>query len=215
MSILPSGSQENHLLQAALDYADRGWRVFPLHWIVDGACSCGKDCGTNAGKHPRTHHGLKDATTNEDTIRAWWSRWPSANVGIATGPVSGFFMLGPNGQAGIDALAELERQHGPLPPTPRLRSGGGGRHYYLAWPAEGGIKSGANYNGLPIDVRGLGGLVVAAPSLHASGNRYTWEVPPDGMELAQAPPWLLQWLRTGKGTTGKRKPRDERTNLTN
>ena len=215
MTILPSGSPENHLLQAALGYARRGWRVMPLHEIIEGDCSCGKDCGNSKAKHPRTRHGLKDATVNEDAIRAWWDQWPSANVGLATGPESGFFMVGPDGQAGIDALAELERKHGALPLTPRLRSGGGGRHYYLAWPAEGGIKSGANYNGLPIDVRGLGGLVVAAPSLHASGNRYTWEVPPDGMELAQAPPWLLQWLRTGKGTTGKRKPRDERTNLTN
>jgi hypothetical protein len=124
-------------------------------------------------------------------------------------------MLGPDGQ-GVDAgLAELERQHGALPLTPRLRSGGGGRHYYLAWPPEGEIKTGANHNGLPIDVRGAGGLVVAPPSLHLSGNRYTWEVPPDGIEPAEAPPWLLAWLRNGKGTTRKRKARDERTNLTN
>jgi hypothetical protein len=215
MSILPSGSQENHLLQAALGYADRGWRAFPLYWIVDGACSCGKDCGTNAGKHPRTYHGLKDATTNERTIRAWWDQWPLANVGIATGPVSGFFMLGPDGQAGIDALAELERQHGPLPPTPRLRSGGGGRHYYFAWPHGGGIKNSRNHNGLPIDVRGDGGYVVAPPTRHASGNLYTWEVPPDEIEPAEAPPWLVDWIKNGKGTTRKRKTRDEGTNLTN
>ena len=124
-------------------------------------------------------------------------------------------MLGPDGQ-GVDAgLAELERQHGALPLTPRLRSGGGGRHYYLAWPPEGEIKTGANHNGLPIDVRGAGGLVVAPPSMHSSGNRYAWEVPPDTTQLAEAPPWLLEWLRNGKGTTRKRNARDERTNLTN
>jgi hypothetical protein len=214
MTIVPGGSPENHLLQAALGYARRGWRVMPLHEIIEGKCSCGRDCGS-PGKHPRTRHGLKDATVDEDVIKAWWDKWPSANAGIATGPKSGLFMVGPDGQAGIDALAELERRHGPLPRTPLLRSGGGGRHYYLAWPPEGGIKTGANYNGLPIDVRGAGGLVVAPPSLHLSGNRYSWEVPPDGVEPAEAPAWLLAWLRSGKGTTRKRKARDERTNLTN
>jgi hypothetical protein len=215
MSIVPSGAQENHLLQAALGYARRGWRVMPLHEISEGGCSCGKDCGNSKGKHPRTRHGLKDATVNEDTIKAWWGEWPSANVGIATGPESGFFMVGPDGQAGMEALAELERQNGPLPPTPQLESGGGGRHCYFAWPYEGGIKTGANYNGLPIDVRGGGGLVVAPPSRHASGNRYTWQVSPDEVELAKAPMWLLAWLRDGKGTTRKRKARDKRTNYTN
>jgi hypothetical protein len=116
-------------------------------------------------------------------------------------------MLGPDGQAGIDALAELERQHGPLPRTPMLRSGGGGRHYYFLWPAEGGIKSMANFDGLPLDVRGEGGLVVAPPSLHASGHSYTWEIPPAEADLAPAPTWLLERLRNGKGT---RKPRTDR-----
>jgi hypothetical protein len=125
-------------------------------------------------------------------------------------------MLGPDGQAGIAALAELERQHGSLPPTPRVQSGGGGRHYYFGWPSEDGVKSGANFNGLPIDVRGPGGLVVAPPSLHFTGSRYTWEARPEVIELAQAPSWLLDWLRSGKGT-GKRKRKngDEGTKETN
>src|SRR5262249_24524075 len=158
------------LLQAALGYARRGWRVMPLHGIIEGKCTCGKaDCGSQ-GNHPRTRYGLKDATANEDAIKSWWATWPLANVGTATGPATGFFMLGPDGQAGIDALADLERQHGPLPPTPRLRSGGGGQHYYFVWPLDGGIKNGANFNGVPIDVRGDGGLVVAPPSLHIKGR---------------------------------------------
>jgi hypothetical protein len=197
MTILPTGSQENHL-QTALDYARRRWRVLPLHGIIDGKCSCGKnDCGS-PGKHPRTRHGLKDATDQEDIIRGWWAEWPSANVGIATGPESGFFMLGPDGQAGIDALVDLQRQHGPLPATPRVRSGGGGTHHYFAWPAEGGIVNRRNHRGMPIDVRGKGGLVVAPPSWHISGNRYCWEVPPSDGELAQAPEWLLAWAREEK-----------------
>src|SRR5262249_49846577 len=150
MNILPDGLRENKLFLAALAYAGRGWPVMPLHEVIEGKCSCGNDCDKSKGKHPRTRHGLKDATTDVNIIRGWWAAWPSANVGMAPGEVSGFFMIGPDGPEGIEALAELERQYGPLPTTPWLRSGGGGRHYYFAWPAGGGIKTGANYNGLPI-----------------------------------------------------------------
>jgi hypothetical protein len=130
--MLTVGAQENHLLRAALAYAGRDWRVMPLHGVVEGKCTCGKkNCGS-PGKHPRTRHGLKDATLDENTIKTWWAKWPAANLGSATGPESGFFVVGPDGQGGIDALAELERQHGPLPRTPRLKSGRGGQHYYIA-----------------------------------------------------------------------------------
>jgi hypothetical protein len=198
---------------AALDYAQRGLPVIPLHTLVDGLCTCRKkqNCGKSAGKHPRTLHGLKDASTNEEQIREWWNKWPDANVGIATGPESGVFMLGPDGQAGIEALAELEGQHERLPRTPRARSGGGGQHYVFAWPKDGHIKSGANYNGLPIDVRGQGGLFVAAPSLHWTSNRYQWEISLDQAPIAPAPAWLLDWIRNGKGTTSKHKKKPTKT----
>jgi hypothetical protein len=200
MTSLSGVPPENHLLRSALGYARRGWQVMPLHEITGGRCTCGKDNCRSPGKHPRTRHGLNDASADEAVIRDWWARWPTANVGIRTGPESGFFMLGPDGQAGIDALTDLEQQHGPLPPTPRLRSGGGGRHYYLAWPSDGAIKTGANHNGLPIDVRGAGGLVVAPPSAHVSGGCYTWELSPEDIGLAAAPSWLLDWLRGGQRT---------------
>src|SRR5262249_3678589 len=127
---------------------------------------------------------------------------------------SGFFVLGPDGQEGIEALAEPERQHGPLPPTARARSGGGGQHFYFALPAEGPpIRTCANINGMPIDVRGRGGYVVAPPSLHRSGNRYVWELSPDEVAPALAPAWLLGLLRCGRGSK-KPKPANEKTNLT-
>ena len=56
---------------AALQYASRGWAVLPLHnGMHGGACSCGKACGSVA-KHPRTAHGLTDATTDAATIEGW------------------------------------------------------------------------------------------------------------------------------------------------
>ena len=79
---------------AALDYALKGWPVFPLHSIgPDGICTCGQpDCGS-PGKHPRTSKGFHDATTDPEQIRAWWKTWPAANVGIRTGAESGVFAL--------------------------------------------------------------------------------------------------------------------------
>src|SRR5262245_16496682 len=147
--------------EAALDYARRGWPVFPLQWPTElGRCSCGNMNCDRVAKHPCTPHGFKDATLDENMITNWWARFPQANIGIACAE-SGFFVLGPDGQEGIEALAELVRKYGPLPPTPRARSGGGGQHYYFEWPSEGApIKTCANVNSLPLDVRGLGGYSV-------------------------------------------------------
>jgi len=214
MKIIPNESDQNQFLQAAWRYARRGWFVMPLHGIAEGRCTCGDQGCDSAGKHPRTGRGLKNASTDEKIIQQWWTTWADANVGLATGPESGFFMVGPDGQAGIDALAALAEQRGPFPRTPRARSGGNGRHHFFSWPAEGGIKNSANHNGLPIDIRGAGGLVVAPPSKHKSGGTYEWEVPPEEADLAEAPAWLLDWIRSGKGTRKRKKGGDEETNKT-
>src|SRR5690606_31535964 len=51
-------------LAAALAYAARGWPVLPLHTATATGCSCrDRACGSPA-KHPRTMHGLRDATTD-------------------------------------------------------------------------------------------------------------------------------------------------------
>jgi hypothetical protein len=77
---------ETQNLEAALAYARDGLHVFPLHNTdVAGACSCGRTDCHSAGKHPRTGHGHRDASTDPQQIRRWWSMWPDANVAIATG----------------------------------------------------------------------------------------------------------------------------------
>src|SRR5215218_9802246 len=98
------------MLEYALKYAQKGWRVIPLHTPKDnGGCSCNKDCGKNNGKHPRTMKGLKDATTDAEKIGFWWKCWPDANIGIVTGPESRFLVLdvGPR-SGGDDSLQDLE-----------------------------------------------------------------------------------------------------------
>jgi hypothetical protein len=119
--------------------------------------------------------------------------WPDANIGIATGARSGVFVLDvdTHGEDGMATLAALEAAHGDLPQTVTSATGGGGLHYYFKLPPD-GRRIGDRTKFAPgLDVC-AGRLVVAAPSLHGSGNAYAWldGLGPDDVEPAEAPAWL-------------------------
>jgi putative DNA primase/helicase len=176
--------------KSALAYAERGWRVFPLHSLREGRCTCGRNCGKNAAKHPRVTGGFKAATTDARQIEAWWRKWPDANIGIATGAVSGIVVIDIDGANGHATLQALVAQHGALPQTPIVKTARGW-HLYFAIPAACAPILCSTGNGL--DVRGAGGYVVAPPSRHASGHVYLWC---DGVSMmADPPPWLQEWAR--------------------
>jgi Bifunctional DNA primase/polymerase, N-terminal len=79
---------------AALWYAEHGVPVFPVHYPVQGGgCSCKKPDCAHPGKHPRTPHGFKDATTDQERINSWWAECPFANIGIPTGAASGLVVV--------------------------------------------------------------------------------------------------------------------------
>jgi putative DNA primase/helicase len=183
----------------ALRYAGLGLAVLPLHRPVDRdgrlRCSCGKADCTSPAKHPVGRlalRGLLDASRDPHLLAAWFERerW---NVGIATGAVSGIvvFDIDPR-HGGEEALAALEAEHGPLPPTWRFLTGGGGEHIVFRHPG-GTVKNSAGRIGPGIDVRGDGGYIVAPPSLHISGRPYAISVDhhPDEVALAPLPAWLL------------------------
>ena len=162
-------SASNFRLAHALHYAEMGWAVVALH-TPNGSnrCSCGKsDCGS-VGKHPRWDeelqpHGARSATNDPDMIRRLWARWPGANVGIATGSISGITVcdIDPR-NGGLDSLAALEAEHGPLPSTLTADTGGDGQHHIFNY--QPGIKNDAGEMAPGIDFRNDGGLIVAAPS---------------------------------------------------
>ena len=186
----------NHL-EAALAYAHTlGWAVFPLHHIeAPGHCSCpkGNDCD-QAGKHPRTPQGFKDASTEAATIHHWWSQWPQANIGVATGPASGFDVLDVDPRhGGEDSLEEWEQDLGRLPDTVEQLTGGGGRH--LLFAHQPGVRNKTDL-APGLDVRGDGGYIVVAPSTHASGRLYCWEASsrPEAMPMASWPESLLSLM---------------------
>ena len=192
--VSPPAQTVNVLLDAALAYAARGWHVFPCHTPrPDGRCDCGeRDCDDTEkhpiGKHPRTAHGFKDGTTDPAVIRAWWKRWPHANVAIATGAASGLTVVDVDPDY-LDTLATLTATHGALPDTVTAISGGGGRHYFFKHlPGKTNVVKADGW----VDLRTDGGYVVAAPSLHKAGRRYEWEATahPDDLPLADMPSWL-------------------------
>jgi len=171
--------------ESALGYAARGWPVLPLHSPCSSGCSCGQDGCSSVGKHPRLADGVHGASRRPETIAAWWRRWPDAGVGVATG--GQLVVLDVDGDAGRASLRGRV-----LPPTPTVRTGNGWHYYYRTpWPVpcRVGLLEG-------VDVRGVGGYVVAPPSLHASGRRYS-TAPGLGfneVEFARLPAWLLAVL---------------------
>ena len=146
------------LLQHALHYAGHGWPVFP--------------CGTD--KRPLIKTGFKAASTDEKQIREWWTRWPSASIGMPTGSASGVWVLDLDLPDGPETMRRLEAAHGALPETLSQQTGGGGFQLFFGWNPELPIRNSAGQIGPGIDVRGEGGYVILPPSGHPSGGQYAW-----------------------------------------
>jgi Bifunctional DNA primase/polymerase, N-terminal/Protein of unknown function (DUF3987) len=178
------------LLDAALGYARRGWHVFPIHWPTDGECSCGKPDCENQGKHPLTANGFKDATTDPKVIGEWWSKWPSANIGLATGAVSGIVVVDIDNPEAKEELKKVLPSDYDIQAVARSATGRGW-HLVFAHPGV-DIK---NRTGIlhKVDVRGDGGYIIVEPSTHISGKQYKWQVPPAG-ELRQLPVELYRLI---------------------
>src|SRR5216683_2840862 len=149
---------QNLRLQAALEHARHGRAVLPVYWSTGGRCACGRaDCHSPA-KHPIPElvpHGVKQATTSRVVIRAWWAHAPLANPALATGEASGVVVLDVDGDhAGFTSLRELERIHGDIPHTQKVRTGSG-QHLYFAYPGT-HLKNTAGKLGPGLDVRCCG-----------------------------------------------------------
>ncbi len=172
------------MLKTALSYAERGWHVLPLK---------------PGGKTPLTGNGVKDATTDPQTIRDWWTRWPNANIGIACGP-SRLLVVDLDGPEALTAWAELAQRHNIPYDTLTSHTGGGGIHVFYRLPDGLRLGNSAGRLGPHIDTRGDGGYIVAPPSVHPSGRLYTWEDP--DREILELPQALAELLtRTERETS--------------
>lgn len=217
--------QSTPQLEHALYYAALGWSVVPAHKIIkapDGRLACSCEQGVNCvskGKHPAigwTKYQTERAS--ETQIKQWFlGPYKQHGVGIITGTVSGIFVVDVDegqGKPGTDSINNLQMIYGDLPITVQARTGGGGRHLIFKHPGTGWIATAKNVLGPGVDVRGDGGFIVAAPSLHESGRMYLWDenFHPYTTGLEEAPDWLLDIARSdsppmhghGSGHPGKR-----------
>ena len=194
------------LLDAATSYAQRGWRVIPLHYITAaGVCSCehGGECPSQ-GKHP-VHKAWQDVGTADlDKIGYWWRQhpgsplpedWhPRANIGIVTGRESGIFALDVDA-GGELTLAQYENRFKTEMPLTWIQStGSGGTHYVFRHPPFEVRNSAKKVLGAGLDIRGYHGFIVVAPSVSDKG---AYELlPVHDVEPVDAPAWLLEKLRS-------------------
>lgn len=192
--------ETNTIMEAALSYAKKGWYVFP--------------CRPNL-KIPLTKHGVKDATTDESTIKAWWTRWPDANVALACGQRSGVYVVDVDfePEKNVDGWESLE-DFPEMPMTVRQDSPRGGAHFLFKTNDPPRNKNNFR-NG--IDIRSEGYYIMLTPSVsvqpcfeeeHPEGIVYEWcpGQGPDDTELAEFPDYfrpeaekvVMPWEKTTK-----------------
>ncbi len=160
-------------LEAALEYAARyGWAVYPVN-----------------GKVPfKGTRGYKDAAKDQSKIRELWAEFPSGNVSVATGDLSGVIVLDIDGPEGVVSLATLTDEHGELPKTPCSRTPRG-FHWYFRHPGF-PVTNSASKIAPGIDIKGDRGAAVAPPSTDRK-----WIAAPSEVEVAEAPAWLVEKIR--------------------
>lgn len=186
-------------LKSALALAAAGYKVFPAHGITEkGVCTCAKGSRCeNAGKHPAISGWKERATNNIESIKTMWGDHPY-NIGVACGH-NGLVVLDIDDRdGGAEGLAELEAKHGKLPET-RTVITAGGKHLYLHGQKTYGNSVKKLARG--VDVRGMGGYVIAPGSMHRSGVLYEWEIglsPEDDAAEAAVPAWLDALLSAKK-----------------
>ena len=166
VSILDIGS-------AAQQYTQWDWPVFPL----------GERRKTPAIPKPKGN-GYKDATTDTARIEKWWTKHPTHNIGLATGHRFDVIDIdtkdsdGKPSPLGVQSFMDL-LETGDIPDVHGVAvTASGGMHLYVLATGRGnfaGVRAG-------IDYRGLGGYVVAPPSLlDGPGRTYTWLCEPSPM----------------------------------
>jgi hypothetical protein len=194
----------DHMRDAALLYASRGWYVFPLIPSTKRPACPGHPAARCDRSDPWCRHGHtgweQRATTNDARIQRAWSSTPYG-IGIACGP-SRLLVIdtdqpktadhadGVGDERGGDkTLAQLEAAQRRLPPTYTVQTPSGGTHRYFAVPDGLQLGNTAGQLGQLIDTRGTGGYVVAAPTV--IGRAYTVIA---NRRPAPLPDWLIQLL---------------------
>ncbi|MCA3642151.1 MAG: bifunctional DNA primase/polymerase [Methylobacterium sp.] len=175
----PATGPPQAILDHALAWAARGFRVFPVQ--------------PGAKVPPKGMFWRVEATSDPAKIRAWWAFNPNYNYGVEAG--NGLLVVDldvRSGKDGIAALAALEAEHGALPKTLTVRTPSGGLHLYLHGPD---VRGAADRVAPGIDIRSNGNYVVGPGSVFedadgSKGYRGAYMLI-DDRPIAEAPPWFV------------------------
>lgn len=187
-----------HTHAAALEYARRGWHVLPV--------GAGPD-----RKLPYIKNWTHAACIDETQINEWWRQYPDANVGVATGPRSGFWVVDVDMKNGVDGLQSLRDRFGSrfefdLDRHLVAKTATGGIHFLFQWDPLLPVRNAQAI--LPgVDIRGDGGQIVVAPStrcIHGEWLAYRW----NGLDRTISP--ITKWARelVTVSSTGVTRPVD-------
>lgn len=159
-------------LDSALKLAKNGFRIFPL---------------SPNSKIPLKGFTdfSKNATTDEKTIRSWWTKNPEANIAISTDEFLVVDVDMKNMKNGVATMEKLSREGKDFPPTTQQTTTTGGAHLFYKTPYP--VKNSASKLGPGLDVRGMGGYVVASGSI-INGKKYTIDI----RNIPNAPNWLIE-----------------------
>jgi hypothetical protein len=132
----------------------------------------------------------------------WCNKLPRANGGIPTGPGTGIFVIDADNGEAIEWLELRGMTDSWFIRTRR------GLHYVYRYPADIEVHNSASAIGAGIDVRGIGGMIVAPGSHYqyvdnSNGvltlRSFTYEFEPGhapaDLPLGDPPSWLMRWLR--------------------
>lgn len=161
--------EKNEILEAALEYADRGLAVLPVE---------------PNGKEPLnkyTPNGVLNATKNKTQIKKWFQDRPFLNLGIAAGKSNLVIIdvdYSEHGKDGMSTLKEWETKYGELPETWTVETPRGGCHLYYSYDGNDIGMSEGSQTGFDVDIRACHSYVCAPPSSNQNGG-YTWDICPD------------------------------------
>ncbi|MBP5698804.1 MAG: DUF3987 domain-containing protein [Alphaproteobacteria bacterium] len=176
-------TEASNFLDSATFYSNHDIKVIPVK---------------KQDKKPLTNHGWKDASDNEVVLQEWNKQFPNCNIGIPTGAINNIFVVDVDGESGAQSLMALENTYGKLN-TPTVDTGKG-KHLYFKMPENVDIKCSTSKIAPHIDIRGNGGYVVAPPSIHPNGNKYTWINFDFSQDFPTAPEWLIDLINNPEKT---------------
>jgi hypothetical protein len=144
---------ENLTLKWARKYLKLKWSIIPIR---------------AKGKEPLVkweEFQERQPTLNE--VTQWLSNWSQMNLGIVTGSISSLAVVDLDGIEGVQYGNHISCVSGIINRT------GNGKQVFYKW--QPGIKNSVKKVAPGVDIRGEGGFVVVAPSIHPSGRMYRWE----------------------------------------